>query len=53
MYAWGDTIPLPGLQSRVDVVQSLLLVLSRLVDEQAPELSAEGLALKTGAQADR
>jgi len=53
VYAWGDSIPLPALESRMVVVQSLLLLLSKLVDQGAPELSTKGLALRTGVEADR
>jgi hypothetical protein len=35
------------------VVQSLLLLLSKLTDAGAPELNLEGLALKTGPASDR
>jgi len=37
----------------MEVVQSLLLLLSKLVDQGAPELSTKGLALRTGVEADR
>ena len=53
VYAWGDSTSLPALEPRIEVVQSLLLLLSKLTDEEAAELKAEGLAIKTGAAADR
>ena len=53
MYAWGDSTALPVLEPRTEVVQSLLLLLSKLADGRAAELSAEGLAIKTGSAADR
>jgi hypothetical protein len=37
----------------MEVVQSLLLLLSKLTDAGAPELNREGLALKAGSVADR
>jgi hypothetical protein len=37
----------------MEVVQSLLLLLSKLTDAGAPELKHEGLALKAGPAADR
>ena len=53
VYAWGDSIPLPALEPRTEVVQSLLLLLSKLADDGAAELSAEGLSIKTGATTKR
>lgn len=53
VYAWGECIPLPALEARMEAVQSLLLLLSKLADAGAPELNREGLALKTGLAADR
>lgn len=44
---------LPALEQRMDVVQALMLTLSRLVDAQAPLLTADGVSLKTGDAAQR
>jgi hypothetical protein len=46
-------MPLPALEARIHVVQSLLLLLSKLVDHGSPILNKDGLALTTGVDADR
>lgn len=46
-------MPLPALEARIHVVQSLLLLLSKLFDKGSHILNVDGLALKTGVNADR
>jgi hypothetical protein len=46
-------MPLPALEPRLQVVQSLLLLLSKMVDQGTPQLNEEGLALRTGVDTDR
>jgi hypothetical protein len=46
-------MPLPALEPRIQVVQSLLLLLSKLVDHGDPQLSKEGLALRSSVDTDR
>lgn len=53
VYAWGDSVGLPALEQRTQVVQALLLGLSDLVDANEPLLNMPGLVLKSGGTADR
>jgi hypothetical protein len=53
VYAWGDSVSLPALEQRIQVVQALLLGLSEVVDAGDPLLNKRGLVLKSGGTADR
>lgn len=53
VYAWGNSVSLPALEQRTQVVQALLLGLSDLVDANDPLLNMPGLVLKSGGTADR
>lgn len=53
VYAWGDSMSLPALEPRMEVVQALLLVVSKLVDAGDPLLNMQGLVLKDVNPADR
>jgi hypothetical protein len=53
VYAWGESIALPALDQRMEVVQALMLMLSDLFDKQSPLLTADGVVLKTKDAAQR